>query len=630
MSRVDPRLRTVVERYFETELDARLLLQLLPVKLKGGQWLFHQGDPGDSLYLVVRGRLQAWMGEADTREASGLRLLGEVVAGDSVGEVGLISGEPRAAGIRAIRDSLLVRIDQENFARLAVAHPSLGLKLAANVATMLQKNLAGNSTGNRGFRAIALLPLHDSLEAAALCRELCHRLAATTQARVLAPRLLDGLGAPLDGRITDGELPADLREWLSDQEYDHPMVMFSCEREDSAWTRFALRQSDLVVLVAEAGGDPQPSALERELLAGPDAPAGTRALVLMHGVGEEISGTSRWLANREVGFHLHFRAGAVADLGSPAPEHGETSAGPAPLPATGVYGPGDLNRIVRVLSGKATGLVLSAGGMRSLAQLGVYRALREAGINIDWVGGCSIGSIVAATIAMDWGPEQAISRTRAAFVEGKPFSDITIPVTSLLSGARMKNLLTANFDRDIVDLPLPFFCVSSNLHRGQLNVHQRGRLVDAIRASAALPGLLPPQVVDNELAVDGAVLNNLPVDIMAERPVGTIIAVDVSSLSPRTVEYAETPTAWQILRSRWLPWTKHHQVPSLATVMLKAAEIGAKLQARRLGSTADLLLRPPVQEYDLTDVRSFDRIVRAGHEYAVKEINTWLKGKRPG
>jgi len=443
--------------------------------------------------------------------------------------------------------------------------------------------------------------------------------------------LLDEMGAPLDGRITDGELPADLREWLSDQEYDHPMVAFSCEREDSAWTRFALRQSDLVVLVAEAAGDPQPSALERELLAGEDAPAGTRALVLMHGVGEAISGTARWLAPRELGFHLHFRAGAAPPgVAGPVQEHTASVDGPAPLPATGAYGPGDLNRIVRVLSGKATGLVLSAGAMRSLAQLGVYRALREAGINIDWVGGCSIGSIVAATIAMDWGPEEATSRARTAFLQGKPFSDLTIPITSLLSGARMKNLLTANFDLDIVDLPLPYFCVSSNLDRGQLNVHQRGRLVDAIRASAALPGMMPPQVVDNELAVDGAVLNSLPVDIMQERPVRTIIAVDVSSLSPRTVEYAETPSAWQILRSRWLPWTKQHGVPSLATVMLKAAEIGAKLQARRLASNADLVLRPPVQQYDLTDVRSFDRIVKAGHEYAVQEIGRWLKDKRQG
>lgn len=622
----------VVERYFETELDARLLLQLLPVKIKGGNWLFHQGDPGDSLYLVVRGRLQAWMGDAGTRDETGLRLLGEVVAGDSVGEVGLISGEPRAAGVRAIRDSLLVRIDQEAFGRLAGAHPSLGIKLAANVAKMLQKNLAGSTGASRGFRTIALLPLNDSREAAALCREICHRLAVTAQARVLAPGVLEELGAPLDSLVDDGELPVDLREWLSDQEYDHPMVVFSCEREDSAWTRFALRQSDLLVFVADAAGDPEPSALERELLMSRSAPAGTRALVLMHGLGEDISGTQAWLAPRAVNFHLHFRAGSAGGLTPAGVQESGQGDLPSvtPLPATGAYGPGDLNRIVRVISGKATGLVLSAGAVRGLAQLGAYRALREAGINIDWVGGTSIGAVVGATIAMDWSPEEATQRCRAAFLHGKPFSDLTVPVTSLLSGERVRSLLTEHFDRDIEDLPLPYFCISSNLDRGELNVHQRGRLVDAIRASSALPGLMPPQVVNNELAVDGAVLNNLPVDIMQERPVSTIIAVDVSSLSPRPVDYAQTPSAWQILRGRWLPWAKRHRVPSLAGVMLKAAEIGAQLHARRRSAQADLLLRPPVKQFGLTDVRSFDRVVAAGHEHAVRAIAAWLADKHAG
>lgn len=641
MSRLDPRMRTVVERYFETELDARLLLQLLPVKLKGGEWLFHQGDPGDSLYLVVRGRLQVWLGAEGTREADHLQLLGEMSAGDSVGEVGLISGEPRAAGIRAIRDSLLVRIDQESFGRLAEAHPSLGLKLAANVASMLQKTLGGNDDRARAFRTIALLPLNDSVEARALCREISHRMAATADAQVLAPGLLEQYGAPLDGQITDGELPADLRAWLSDLEYDHPVVLFSCEHEDSAWTRFSLRQSDLIVLVADAADDPQPSELERDLLMGSSPPAGNRALVLMHGVGREIRGTRHWLQARKVDFHLHYRAG---DMRKEHPDSLagvvlETQPGPGdpqpapvresePLPEVGAYAPGDLNRIVRVISGKATGLVLSAGAVRGLAQLGVYKAIREAGIHIDWVGGTSIGSVVAATVAMGWGPDEAITRARKAFMEGKPFSDLTVPVMSLLRGERLRDLLEQHLAGDIEDLPLPFFCVSSNLDRGVLNVHEQGRLVEAIRASTALPGLLPPQVVGNELAVDGSVLNNLPVDVMQTRPVQTVIAVDVSSLSARTVDYDRTPSPWQVLWDRLLPWGARLRVPSLATVMLKATEIGTLLHSRQRAAQADLLLRPPVRDYGLTDVKAFDKVVAAGYAHASGELAAWLAARR--
>jgi NTE family protein len=295
----------------------------------------------------------------------------------------------------------------------------------------------------------------------------------------------------------------------------------------------------------------------------------------------------------------------------------------------GAYAPGDLNRIVRVISGKATGLVLSAGAARGLAQLGVYRALHEAGIHVDWVGGTSIGAVTAAAIAMDWDPQEALQRMRAAFLKGKPFSGLTVPLMSLLSGERVKNLLTEHFARDIEDLPLAYFCISSNLDRGVQNVHRSGPLVDAIRASSALPGVLPPQVVDNELAVDGAVLNNLPVDVMQAQPVRTIIAVDVSSLSPQSVNYVEIPTPWQVLRGRWWPGAQRHHVPSLAAVMLKATEIGAQLRAQERTQRANLLLQPPVQQYGVTDIKAFDRVVATGYDYAVREIATWLDHKQP-
>ena len=74
--------------------------------------------------------------------------------------------------------------------------------------------------------------------------------------------------------------------------------------------------------------------------------------------------------------------------------------------------PGDRDRIVRVLSGTAVGLVLGAGAVRGLAELGVYRAMVQLGIPVDWVGGSSIGSIVAGAIASDWDPEHAISMAR--------------------------------------------------------------------------------------------------------------------------------------------------------------------------------------------------------------------------
>jgi len=594
MPDIDPRMRTVMERYFDTELDASLLLQTMTVKLKGGQWLFHQGDRGDALYLVVRGRLQALMGPQGTREGQDedLVLLGEMVADQSVGELGLISGEPRAAGIRAIRDSVLIRIDQDSFQRLAHKHPSLTIKLAANVAGMLQKNLRGGESANRKFRTISILPLHDSREARALCRELARRLRDKAEAMVLQPDRLSRYGAPGNATTLEPDLPTNVQDWVNDQEYEYPLVVFACEGDESAWTRFALRQSDLVVLVAEAGADPSLTGMELDLLMGENAPAGRRMLVLMHGVGEEIRGTAKWLQGRPVDYHLHYRAG----------------------------GGNDLERIQRIIAGTGVGLVLSAGAVRGVAQLGVYKALHEAGVRVDWVGGTSIGAIIAAAIAKEWRPDQAIAMARDAFVDGKPFSDVTIPVISLLRGQRLKELLKTHMDMDIEDLPLPYFCISSNLDRGVENVHERGSLSAAIAASTAFPGVMPPAVVNRELAVDGSVLNILPVDVMQRRPVGEIIAVDVTSYTERKVDYVETPSPWSVLWRRWFPFGDRYHVPSLAAIVLESTEIGARFEAGRRGAGANLLLSPPVRQFDMTNFKAFDQLVEAGYEYACAEL----------
>jgi len=249
--------------------------------------------------------------------------------------------------------------------------------------------------------------------------------------------------------------------------------------------------------------------------------------------------------------------------------------------------------------------------------------LAEAGIPIDWTGGTSIGSIMAGVVATDQTTEAAIESARQAFVVGKPFGDITLPVTSLLRGKRMRRLLTTHLDHQIEDLPLPYFCVSANLGRGTMNIHERGSLVDATCASAALPGVMPPAVVNGELAVDGAVLNNLPVDIMQQKPVGKIIAVDFSAPVPSRVAYAQTPSPWAILRGRWLPFAPRYRIPGIASIILKSTEAGTQEAVRKHGAMADLLIDPQVRRFSMTDVKSFDQIVQAGYERANELLENW-------
>jgi len=362
-------------------------------------------------------------------------LLGEVVPGESVGEVGLLSGEKRSAGVRAIRDSLLLKIDRKSFEQLAASHPALIMQLAAHVASLLQRNLAARGKAAVGrLCSIALLPLALTDRSRAFCDELIGALEPFGATLALAKDDLLEKGAPTSLSGDAAEIPDALQFWIHDQETQVRFLVYQCEAGDSAWTRFAMRQSDLVIYIADARDDPEPANWEACLRAGKGAATGRQALVLLQPDSETpITGTARWLKDRRPDFHLHVRADR----------------------------PDDIQRIARVVSGNALGLVLGGGGARGYAHLGVYRALRELGIPVDWVGGASIGSIFGAPVAADWPYEKAHSVARHSFVNGKPFSDYTLPVAALIRGRRMERELRANQDFNIEDMALPFFSFST-------------------------------------------------------------------------------------------------------------------------------------------------------------------------
>ncbi len=596
----DGRIQSTVEKYFDIRAgEGGPLMDTLETRhLSGGEWLMREGDEGDALYLLVQGRLLAWSGDADSRAER--KFLGEIVPGDSVGEVSLLTGEPRSASVQAIRDSLLVKISRALFEKLVHDHPALILKLASNVASVLHKSTTGTQAVTRTLNTITVLPLDHNPRVSDFCRRLEKELQIHGTVLNLSPGTLGHHGAPVDCLPEDDRVPDSLRQWLNDQEYGNRFVLYHCDTPATHWTRFAWRQSDMVLLVADATLDPSARPWEHQIDEACASAAAHRMLVLLQPPSDKaISNTSAWLVDRKVDFHIHVRQDK----------------------------PDDVARVARILSGNARGLVLGAGAVRGFAHLGVYRALREAGISIDWIGGTSIGGIMGAIMAQDVSFEQACELAKTSFVKGKPFSDYTIPLMSLIHGRRMERLLKEHAGFHIENLPIPFFCVSCKLDTGELNLHERGYLPDALRASAAMTGIIPPAVFEQRLTVDGSVINNLPIDIMQQKPVGSIIAVDLSSSAEYHVNYDSLPSPWAVLRGRFLPFTRKYRVPSLATIMLKATELGTLAHVRKVGKQADLLLQPPIRQFGLTEIKAFDKIVDAGYKYTREELHAYMKKK---
>jgi NTE family protein len=279
----------------------------------------------------------------------------------------------------------------------------------------------------------------------------------------------------------------------------------------------------------------------------------------------------------------------------------------------------DIERVARLLTGRGIGLTLSGGGARGFAHIGVIRALHEAKIPIDTVGGTSIGAIIAGGVAAGWNDEEMVYHIKRTFVDTNPINDYTFPLVALTAGRKVSRLLRQEFgDVHIEDLPLPYFCVSANLTTGHSAVHRSGELWQWLRASVAIPGVLPPVFSNGEVFVDGATINNLPVDVMRDFNRGPVIAVDVGAERVFTADLqeAEGPPFWRFFQ--WLRG-KRRSV-NIFQILLRAGMINSTANTAAVRQQTDVLLQPPLGQIDLLNWQAFDRVVDAGYRYACERL----------
>lgn len=266
------------------------------------------------------------------------------------------------------------------------------------------------------------------------------------------------------------------------------------------------------------------------------------------------------------------------------------------------------NRLARIIAGKSVGLVMSGGGARAYAHIGAVKALREAGVPIDFVCGASMGGVIAACIAMGWDDEEIEWRLRKAFVSSNPLGDHVLPVVALTKGKRVEERLLEHFgDALIEELALPFFCVSSDIAVGDVRVHRRGVLRKALRASIALPGILPPVASGDALLVDGAVINNFPTDIMAATHRGLTIGIDVARRGVINVDAFRDPPGF-------FQWAAQHgigEAPPIVSLLMRTAT--ARHERMLKVHPADIMIAPPVKGVELRDWKKYDLAVEEGY-----------------
>ena len=278
---------------------------------------------------------------------------------------------------------------------------------------------------------------------------------------------------------------------------------------------------------------------------------------------------------------------------------------------------GDVRRLTRAITGLSVGLVLSGGGARAYAHIGAVRALHAAGVPIDYLGGVSMGAIIAAAEAMGWSDEELDWRIRKAFVDTSPLQDAAIPLIAMTHGLMVSARLYEHFaDKLAEDLWLPFFCISSNLTSGSYQLHRRGVLRDALRASIAIPGLLPPVTQGDNVLVDGAVMKNFPTDVMRAMHLGPRVGGAVTRGRNITADDVARPSSvW-----RWIFSGEWRKGPPIVSLLMRAATVSTSGDWLANREASDVLVAPKMDHIEIRDWKAYDPAVSAGHQAMVQAL----------
>lgn len=521
---------------------ARLAAGAEPVAVAAGSWLFRQGEAGDALYVVRAGRL-----EAVVERPGPARIVRELGRADVVGELALLTGDPRSASIRAVRDAALVRIPRGAVLAALRAEPGLASAMLALLGRQLAASgaLAPPARRAAAFAVVAAAP---DAPVAAVAGALRDAFAGWGPVTALEA-----------GDAADAATALDAAEAAGNR-----VLLVAGGDPAGPWPAFCVRQADRALVLATAGRPP--------------------------------GGLPPALRGRDLGLCFPPHATDAApwlDALAPRARH---VLRPGPSLAA------DAARAARRLAGRSVGVVLSGGGARGLAHLGVLAALAEAGVVVDRIGGTSMGAFVAGLAACGL---DGADVCRREFVEASPFRGYGVPRAALLRPGPVEAMLTRVFGaRAFEECAIDAFAVSADLVAAEVVAHRTGAIRAAVRASMSVPGWLPPVPDGRRLLVDGGVLDNLPVDVMAATGEGPIVAVDV--MGRTLADPARVPA----------------RLPSAVDTVARATVLGSWRAAAENRAAADLVIAPGLGDAGIRDWARMDALVAAGRRAACDALAT--------
>ncbi|XP_041916115.1 patatin-like phospholipase domain-containing protein 7a isoform X3 [Alosa sapidissima] len=536
--------------------------------VEAGRAVYRQDDKSDSTFIVLSGRLRSVILKEDGKK----ELTGEYGRGDLIGVVEALTHQNRATTVHAVRDSELAKLPEGALSSIKRKFPQvvtrlihlLGQKILQQVNGPLSaRSLALHTPGSKwdagnpasNLSTVTVLPVSEEVPLTAFTLELQHALISIGPTLLLTSNIIK---QRLGSAALDSVHEYRLSSWLGQQEDIHRIVLYQTDSTLTPWTQRCIRQADCIIIVGLGEQEPTVGELER-MLEG-SAVRAQKQLVLLHREdAPPPKGTVEWLNMRSwISRHLHLSCPRRVFSKRSLPKLREMYQRVFQKPADRHS---DFSRLARVLTGNAIALILGGGGARGCSQVGILRALIEAGIPVDLVGGTSIGSMMGALYAEDRSHSRMRIRAREWAVEMtsvfKKVLDLTYPITSMFSGAAFNSSISNIFKgKQIEDLWIPYFNITTDITNSTMRVHTDGSLWRYVRASMSLSGYLPPlcDPKDGHLLMDGGYINNLPADVARSMGAKVVIAIDVGSQDETNLtNYGDALSGWWLLWKRLNP-----------------------------------------------------------------------------
>ena len=577
---------------------ASLEIRLEPIPAVRGTLIVKEGELADALFVVVSGRFAVEVG--DNPEP-----VTEIGQGATIGEIAFFAGGARTATVRAIRDSVVVRLTRTDFNEISRTSPAIWQTITSTLASRLaaetrksaalRNDMCDMARAGPKPRTIALIRAGgDAIPAAFL--ETFYAAAKQDPATLIATSrtILDHVA---NGASGDPATTAALNEL----EARYNTIVFVADETLTPWSEKAIRQADAILAVGAHPDGPVGSAVALntlETFARSLHRGQVHRLVLVHRRSGAIQGTRHWLRDRNPVMHHHVAANSAADV----------------------------ERLWRFLRGEALGYVAGGGGSYCASHIGIYKAFRDTGTAFDITGGTSGGAAMAAAFAQDMPPEEIDARVHRMFVEGKAFGRYTLPRYSLLDHTHFDKLLINEYGNTrIEDLWKLFFAVSYDLSSGEIEIHREGPVWEAIRASAAIPGLLPPFFKsDGRILVDGSVIANVPIEAMHALKAGPNVVVSLNALDGERcdVDYASLPARRELVWRALNPFAPGMlpKAPSAGTVLVRSLMANRGHFEHHLDA-GDWLLKPPgPNNMSATDWRQHTALLKTAETWARAQI----------